>query len=99
MADKSWSELLAQHSPELTKQSQEDSAFMSSDSALPAWVKLLMAMQLDSVFNHPKGARSYGRTDCEHGATTEQVVEAIKILRMYAGRPAMATGAEALQDL
>ena len=99
MADKSWSELLAQYSPELSRQSDEDSAFMKSDSALPAWVKLLMAMQLDSVFNHPKGSRSYGKQACEQGATTEQVVEAIKILRMYAGRPAMATGAEALQDL
>jgi alkylhydroperoxidase/carboxymuconolactone decarboxylase family protein YurZ len=99
MADKSWSELLAQYSPELTKQSQEDTAFIRSDSALPAWVKLLMAMQLDSIFNHPKGARSYGKQAVDHGATKEQVVEAIKILRMYGGRPAMATGAEALQDL
>ena len=99
MAEKSWSELLAQHSPELTKQSQEDSAFVSADTALPAWVKLLMAMQLDSVFNHPKGARAYGRMAHEHSATTEQVVEAIKVLRMYGGRPVMATGAEALQDL
>ena len=99
MADKNWSELLAEHSPELARQSQEDSAFMESDSALPSWVKLLMAMQMDSVFNHPKGSRSYVKKAVEQGATTEQVVEAIKILRMYAGRPAMATGAEALQDL
>ena len=99
MTNRNWSELLAQYSPELAGQSDEDSAFIISDTALPAWVKLLMAMQMDSVFNHPKGSRIYGKQAHEKGATTEQIVEAIKILRMYAGRPAMATGAEALQDL
>jgi alkylhydroperoxidase/carboxymuconolactone decarboxylase family protein YurZ len=100
MADeKSWSEIIAQYSDELARLSREEGEFLSSDSALPAWIKLLMAMQLDAVFNHPRGARGYGRRAREHGATVEQIVEAVKVLRMFGGRPAMVTGAEALRDL
>ena len=35
----------------------------------------------------------------EKGATADQIVEAIKILRMFGGRPAMVTGVEGLRDL
>ena len=99
MAEKKWSELMADYSEELARQSQSDSEFLNADTALPSWVKCLMAMQLDSVFNHPNGARGYGRRAHEKGATADQIVEAIKLLRMFGGRPAMVTGVEALRDL
>ncbi|MBL7202427.1 MAG: carboxymuconolactone decarboxylase family protein [Anaerolineae bacterium] len=98
MEEKSWSELLAEHSPELAQISRADGEFLDADSALPAWVKQLMAMQMDAVFNHPHGARWYGRRARELGASREQVVEAIKLLRIFGGRPAMATGAEGLRE-
>ncbi|MBN1580424.1 MAG: hypothetical protein JXA89_06955 [Anaerolineae bacterium] len=98
MSEKGWSQLLAEHSEEMAQLLHADSEFITSDTALPAWVKYLMAMQLDAVFNHPKGSRGYGRRAREAGASTEQVVEAIKLLRMFAGRPAMATAAEGLRD-
>ncbi len=99
MEEKSWVQLLAEQSQELADLLKADAEFIYSDTALPAWVKCLMAMQLDSIFNHPKGSRGYGRRAIEAGATKEQVVEAIKLLRLFAGRPAMATAAEALRDL
>jgi alkylhydroperoxidase/carboxymuconolactone decarboxylase family protein YurZ len=98
MSEKSWSQLLAEHSEEMAQLLHADGEFISSDTALPAWVKYLMAMQLDAVFNHPKGSRSYGQRAREAGASEAQVVEAIKLLRMFAGRPAMATAAEGLRD-
>jgi len=91
MADKTWSEILAE-------QARADGAFLQADTALPPWVKYLMAMQLDAVFNHPRGVRHYGRRAREAGATPEQVVEAIALLRMFGGRPAMVTGVEGLRD-
>jgi alkylhydroperoxidase/carboxymuconolactone decarboxylase family protein YurZ len=96
--EKSWSQVLAEHSPELADLSRADGAFLGGDSALPPWVKYLMAMQLDALFNHPAGARYYGRRAREFGASEEQVVEAIKVLRIFAGRPAMVTAAEGLRD-
>jgi alkylhydroperoxidase/carboxymuconolactone decarboxylase family protein YurZ len=98
MSEKNWSQLLSEQSEEMAQLLRADGEFISSDTALPAWVKYLMAMQLDAVFNHPKGSRGYGRRAREAGASKEQVVEAIKLLRMFAGRPAMATAAEGLRD-
>jgi alkylhydroperoxidase/carboxymuconolactone decarboxylase family protein YurZ len=98
MSEKSWSQVLAEHSVELAELSRADGAFLESESALPAWVKHLMAMQMDALYNHPGGARWYGHRARELGATEEQVVEAIKVLRMFAGRPAMVTAVEGLRD-
>ena len=98
MPEKSWSQILTEHSPELAKLLQEDSQFMSADSALPAWIKYLMAMQMDAIFNKPAGVSFYAKKALDLGASKAQVVEAIQMVRMFAGRPAMVTAAEALRD-
>ncbi|MFW5684140.1 MAG: carboxymuconolactone decarboxylase family protein [Spirochaetota bacterium] len=92
-----WQEDLSQRSEALAGVLAADWQFMAGDTALPKWVKHLMALQLDSVFNHPAGARYYGSQALEAGATEEQLLEAIELLRMYAGRPAMATAAAAFE--
>ena len=38
MSEKGWSELLAEHSEEMAQLLRADSEFISSDTALPAWV-------------------------------------------------------------
>ena len=93
-----WSDELSKRSGRLGELLASDRDFMSTDTALPKWVKQLMALQLDSVFNHPAGARAYGKGALAAGATEEQLLEAIELLRMYAGRPAMATSAAAFED-
>jgi alkylhydroperoxidase/carboxymuconolactone decarboxylase family protein YurZ len=98
MTEKSWSDILSEHSPELATLLQEDSQFMAADSALPAWIKYLMAMQMDAIFNKPAGVRLYAQRARYMGASQAQVVEAIQMVRMFAGRPAMVTAAEALRD-
>ena len=98
MPEKSWSDILSEHSPELAELIQEDSQFMASDSALPIWIKYLMAMQMDAIFNKPAGVHYYGQRARELGASKAQLIEAIQMVRMFAGRPAMVTAAEALRD-
>jgi alkylhydroperoxidase/carboxymuconolactone decarboxylase family protein YurZ len=98
MSEKSWSELLAENSPELAALLQEDSQFMAAETALPAWIKYLMAMQMDAIFNKPAGVRAYAKRALTLGASKAQVVEAIQMVRMFAGRPAMVTAAEALRE-
>jgi alkylhydroperoxidase/carboxymuconolactone decarboxylase family protein YurZ len=98
MSEKSWSQLLAEHSDELAQLSRTDGEFLEAETALPPWVKHLMAMQIDALFNHPGGVRWYGRRARELGASEAQVVEAIKLLRIFAGRPAMVTAVEGLRD-
>ena len=93
-----WSDELSKRRDTLSELLKSDAEFMGTDTALPKWVKQLMALQLDSVFNHPAGARAYGRRAVEEGATEEQLLEAIELLRMFAGRPAMATAAAAFEE-
>jgi len=93
----SWQDELAQRSDSLAELLKRDQEFISTDTALPRWIKNLMALQLDSVFNHPAGAKHYGAQALAAGATEEQLMEAIELLRMYAGRPAMATAAAAFE--
>ena len=93
-----WNEELSKRSARMAELLKNDAEFMGSDTALPKWVKQLMALQLDSVFNHPAGARAYGKRAREAGASEEQLLEAIEILRMFAGRPAMATAAAAFEE-
>lgn len=89
--------LLAQQSPELATKNREDADFLEAQSALPASTKFLMAMQLDAVANHPGGVRYYAGLARKHGASEAQILEALRIVWMFAGRPAMVTGAEALR--
>lgn len=89
----SWAEEISTRSSSLARTLENDQRFMATDSALPKWVKHLMAMQMDSIANHPGGARWYGSQALEAGATEEQLMEALELLRMFAGRPAIATAA------
>ncbi len=98
MVEKSWGELLRELSPELDNQNRGDLELLGRSSALSSREKLLIAMVLDAAANKPAGARSYGEKAVEAGATKEQILEALTVLRMFAGRPALATGCEALRQ-
>lgn len=97
MAEKSWGELIRDLSPELDAQNRADLEYLARDSALSAREKFLLAMVLDSAANKPAGARSYGEKAAQVGASKEQILEALTVLRMFCGRPALATGSEALR--
>lgn len=90
-----WSEDLGSRSDRLKAALADDGKFMAGDSALPRWVKNLMAFQLDSAANHPDGSRWYAKQALASGATEAQLVEAVELLYKFAGRPAAATAAAA----
>ena len=98
MAEKSWIDLLRQHSPELDQQNKAEMDFLDRGTALSSREKLLLAMVLDAAANKPNGARRYGEKAVQAGATKDQVLDALKVLRMFGGRPALVTGTEALRQ-
>ena len=98
MADKTWVDLIHDHSPELEQQHKADMEFLNRDSALSSREKLLLAMVLDTAANKPNGARGYGERAVKAGATKDQILEALTIIRMFWGRPALVTGTEALRQ-
>lgn len=98
MAEKGWADLVRDHAPDLAAQNRADLEYLGRDSALSAREKFLLAMVLDSAANKPAGARSYGERAVQAGASKDQVVEALTVLRMFWGRPALVTGTEALRQ-
>jgi alkylhydroperoxidase/carboxymuconolactone decarboxylase family protein YurZ len=98
LADKSWGDLLQDLSPDLDNQNRTDLEYLARSSALSPREKYLLAMVLDSAANKPAGARAYGEKAVLAGASKEQVLEALTVLRMFSGRPALATGCEALRQ-
>jgi alkylhydroperoxidase/carboxymuconolactone decarboxylase family protein YurZ len=98
MAEKSWAELIRSFSPELDAQNGTDLEYLARDTALSAREKYLLATVLDSAANKPAGARSYGEKAVQAGASKEQILEALTVLRMFCGRPALVTGTEALRQ-
>ncbi len=98
MASKSWGDLLHDHSPSLDRQNKDDFQFLSNDSSLSSREKFLLAMALDAMANKPIGSKRYGEAAVKAGASKEQILEALTIVRMFAGRGALATGCEALRQ-
>lgn len=98
MAEKSWGDLLRTHSSLLDEQNRDDFHFLSSDSALSSREKFLLALALDSMANKPNGAKRYGEEAVKAGASKGQILDALTIVRMFAGRGALATGCEALRQ-
>ena len=98
MSEKSWGELLGAHAPELDAQNREDLEFLNRGSALSSREKLLIATALESMANRPAGAKNYGERAVQAGATKEQILDVLTLLRMFGGRPALVTGCEALRQ-
>ena len=98
MAEKSWGDLLRDHAPDLDEQNREDLDFLGRATALGAQQKYLLALVLDAAATKPAGARAYAEKAVQAGATKEQVLDALRVLRMFAGRPALVTGCEALRQ-
>ena len=98
MAEKSWGDLIRSYSPELDEQNRSDMDFLRSSSALSPREKYLLAMVLDAMAGRPKGAKGYGERATQEGASREQIVEALRVLLMFGGRGALASGCEALRQ-
>ena len=98
MAEKSWGDLIREHAPDLDEQNKADLEYLGRGTALSVREKYLIALVLDAAANKPAGARSYGEKAVQAGASKEQILDALKILRMFAGRPGLVTGCEALRQ-
>ena len=98
MNDKSWTELLAEHDGNLSAMIEADTAFLESKTALTPQTKYLMAMAFDAIANRPAGVRSYAMRARESGATRAQIIDTIRLLRMFFGRPGMIAGIDGLRD-
>ena len=68
------------------------------DGALSAKVKYLIAMALDAAHGAAGGVTSLGRQAMEHGASREEIMEALKVASYVSGVGAVYTASLALAD-
>ena len=98
MSEPSWMEILAEHDGKLAASIVSDNEFLKSKTALRPQTKYLMAMAFDAIANRPAGVKHYALQARKAGATTAQLLDTIKLLRMFFGRPGMVAGIDGLRD-
>lgn len=76
-----------------------DEDFVYADGALPAKVKLLMAMAFDAAHGAMGGVRSLASHAIEAGATKEEIGEALRVAWLLGGIGSVYIGSQALKEL
>ena len=69
------------------------------DGALSAKVKYLIAMALDAAHGAAGGVASLGRQAMEHGASREEIIEALHVANYVSGVGAVYTASFGLADV
>ena len=83
---------LEKNAPELLPKLQENLGFITTDSALPAKTKLLMAAVVDAVKAHPEGVKNLMKMAREKGATEEEIKDTLRFILAMDGLPGFITG-------
>lgn len=83
---------LEKNAPELLPKLQENLGFITTDSALPAKIKILMAAVVDAIKAHPEGVKNLIRMAREKGATDEEVKDTLRLIMAMDGLPGFITG-------
>ncbi len=84
--------------PELFARVNESREFTFRDGALPASVKYLIAAALDAAHGAAGGVASLAGQAVEHGATREQVMEALRVAAYISGVGSVYTASFGLKD-
>ena len=70
---------------EFFKRVLRDNEYAFKDGALPAKIKYLIAMVLDAAHGAPGGVTALAREAMNHGATKEEIMEAVHIANYVSG--------------
>jgi len=73
--------------------------FALAEGALPKKFKLLIAMALDASLGAVEGVKALARSAMQAGATTEEILEAVRVANYISGVGSVYTAAQALKEL
>ena len=85
-------EAMEKNDPDLLEQMNSLQAFATKDGALPAKVKMLMAMLGDAILGHGDGVRALAQMARARGATEAEIAETVRMAFAFAGMPGLVTG-------
>ncbi len=67
------------------------------DGAIPAKYKHLMTMIVDALMTHPDGVETIANRARAAGASEAEVLEAVEVVYLFGGTPALVTAMNALK--
>ena len=85
--------------PKIVKEYEESDRLIYSDGALPAKIKLLIAMALDAIYGDIPGVVALAKRAMKLGATKEEVIEALRVTYGNGGAHGLYMTAGALNDI
>ena len=85
--------------PQLLGLVQNTNTFALADGALPRKIKFLIAMALDASHGTAEGTKSLAEQAMKAGATTEEIVETIRVAQYISGVGSVYTAARAFREL
>ena len=92
-------ETIKQLDPEFYDRVSRDSEYAYRDVALPAKVKLLIALALDAAHGAAGGVEYFARQAIAKGATKEEIMEAVHVAGHISGAGSVYTASFGLADI
>jgi alkylhydroperoxidase/carboxymuconolactone decarboxylase family protein YurZ len=85
--------------PKIIKEYEDSDRMIYSDGALPAKIKLLIAMDLDAIYGDIPGVVALAKRAMKLGATKEEVMEALRVTYGNGGAHGLYMVAGALEKI
>ena len=92
-------EALGKLDPSMIERLGASDRFVFADGALPAKMKLLMALAFDAAHGAVDGVAALARRALEAGATAAEIAEAIRVAWHLAGVGSIYTASRGLKDI
>jgi alkylhydroperoxidase/carboxymuconolactone decarboxylase family protein YurZ len=92
-----WIEPLYQRDPKFVETYMTQREHVLRDGAIPAKYKHLMTMMVDALQTHPDGVTTIANRARAAGATEAEIQEAVEVVYLFGGTPALVTAMNAFK--
>src|SRR5215831_6056435 len=92
-----WIQPLQQRDPEFVDSYMAQRERILRDGAIPSRYKLLMTMIVDALQSHPDGVATIANRARAAGASEAEIQEAVEVVYLFGGTPALVTAMNAFK--
>jgi len=92
-----WIQPLYQRDPKFVETYMAQREHVLRDGAIPAKYKHLMTMMVDALQTHPDGVTTIANRARAVGATEAEIQEAVEVVYLFGGTPALVTAMNAFK--
>ena len=92
-----WIQPLYQRDPKFVESYMAQREHVLRDGAIPAKYKHLMTMMVDALQTHPDGVATIANRARAAGATEAEIQEAVEVVYLFGGTPALVTAMNAFK--